>query len=271
MSDYLKTLFLLAESNDEWNEDDDGQYQANIDLRKTEEKLHDISQRIGFDLVDSRPITYDVSTGEVEFRFFDSATFEQLKSLTMIGNALRVEPDPFVRDAIRVTFTLTVDLVGAEVSGVEPISEDNEPIRIRLSKPSEDSPVARFMIEYEKETYGHPFLPRARLLTFTPEDMVIFEVTRSTNNPDEEIRLQYINALPRKSGYGSLALKWFTELADKHGVRIEGLAKRPEGLAHDKDTLPTPKLKSWYTRNGFSVERDGSMTRPATPKNGSNT
>lgn len=68
------------------------------------------------------------------------------------------------------------------------------------------------------------------------------------------IRLHNITSLVRGKGYGTQVLTRLTTLADKHGVTICIRAK-PAG----DSPLNITELKAWCCRNGFKVERDGSV------------
>jgi len=62
------------------------------------------------------------------------------------------------------------------------------------------------------------------------------------------ITLCRIEAINAGNGDGGRALKWLCWLADKHGVRISGMAD-PFGSRF----LELEKLLDWYVRHGFDV------------------
>ena len=75
---------------------------------------------------------------------------------------------------------------------------------------------------------------------------------------DNTIHIHDIRSFaPNKlTGAGSRALKTLTTLADEHGVTLEGTAQ-----AHTPLGLSDDQLKSWYEKNGFTVDDMGNMER----------
>jgi|SRR5208337_181540 len=62
------------------------------------------------------------------------------------------------------------------------------------------------------------------------------------------ITLCRIEALDAGNGDGGRALKWFCSLADKHGVKISGIAD-----PFNSCFLSIEKLLDWYARHGFEI------------------
>lgn len=144
------------------------------------------------------------------------------------------------------------------------MSDDNEDIRnaVRIAKgasSSVDAPSAKFMNEYREDTWDHPFDSRTRLLNTKTgldprNDFATLELSK---NGDNGIHVHAITALDKGRGQGRQALQYLTNLADKHGVDLHGIAK---SFGRDRG-LNTAKLKAWYKRNGFQVDRSGNMIR----------
>jgi hypothetical protein len=62
------------------------------------------------------------------------------------------------------------------------------------------------------------------------------------------ITLCRIEAMHAGAGYGSAALRWLCKVADKHGVKLSGIAE-PFGSRF----LELEKLMAWYVVFGFEV------------------
>ena len=109
----------------------------------------------------------------------------------------------------------------------------------KKSNPNVDS----FMDEVHKSTSDHPFDNRARIY----KNKATFELHKH----DGHIHLSDIRTLQPKSGAGTEALKHLTGLADKHGVKISGVAK---AYSNDKKHITdSKKLSGWYAKHGFKV------------------
>ncbi len=88
--------------------------------------------------------------------------------------------------------------------------------------------------------------------------MVSLDVDRSLNG-DDSIHLTDINSLSsRGTGYGSATLKWLCDLADLHGVKLEGWA---DTYMSATNALGQRDLKAWYSRYGFKIQRGNRMIR----------
>lgn len=110
-----------------------------------------------------------------------------------------------------------------------------------------------FMAEFNAQTDPHPTLPDRRVYL----GVVMFEVSAYLGN----VHLGEIIALEKRMGYGTTALHWLCELADKHQVVIEGrafpLKKTGGGVG-----LNMEHLVAWYRRNGFQVSPDTGRSSP---------
>jgi len=106
-----------------------------------------------------------------------------------------------------------------------------------------------FINEYLDTTWQNPFVNNER---------VFFQVAAfalKVWNTDE-IFISRIRSLDKRNGYGSLALDWLVELADKHGIRLSGTIE-PCGK---EPRLTVRQLQAWYSRHGFVV-RDREISR----------
>ena len=81
--------------------------------------------------------------------------------------------------------------------------------------------------------------------------------TRGNNS----IYLGSIATQVRGQGYGTYALKILTDLADKHGVSIEGSVDK-----FGKEGLSQTKLRAWYRRHGFVVGKTDTMVYKPKPE-----
>lgn len=110
-----------------------------------------------------------------------------------------------------------------------------------------------FMAEFNAQTEPHPLLPDRRVYL----GVVMFEVSAYLGN----VHLGEIIALEKRRGYGTTALHWLCELADKHQVAIGGRAfpikKTGGGVGLNMD-----HLVAWYRRNGFEISGDDSRSAP---------
>ena len=109
---------------------------------------------------------------------------------------------------------------------------------------------AQFMNELEEATTPNPFYTRERVW----EWKAVIEVSAA----DEEIWLKSIRSLLRKQGWGSAALAWLCDLADRHGVMIWGTV---EPIGTTRPRLGVVRLRRWYRRHGFTVTKDDWMRR----------
>jgi len=101
-----------------------------------------------------------------------------------------------------------------------------------------------FMDDFIAGTSQHPFSRNLRIWN----DSVGIEASIWDNAIDLAAIMSFIE---KGNGDASKALKWFTDLADKHGVPIE-LAVQPIKDAGAKGkSLSKAALTAWYKRNGF--------------------
>lgn len=115
--------------------------------------------------------------------------------------------------------------------------------------------VAAFMQDYEKGTTRNPLEKKARIYS----DNVSLTVVPW----DNRIHLSDIHTFGDKgAGYGSNALKFLTNLADKHDVEIGGFAIPYSEHGKGKKDL----LHNWYKKHGFEISGDSKLLyTPNTP------
>ena len=120
----------------------------------------------------------------------------------------------------------------------------NEVTRIKLGQPRTDK-TEKFMEDYYKLSLPHPFSDKIRIF-----GNVMLELYPFSGN----IHLSDIRTMAPKSGAATNAIKMLTELADKHFVKIELLAKPySKDKAHITDI---ETLVNFYKKHGFKVDRD---------------
>jgi len=112
-----------------------------------------------------------------------------------------------------------------------------------------DSNIEAFMSDFYSMTEAHPW--GRHLSVF--QNYVWFEIVPF----GEKIILGYITTLKQGKGHGTKALRWLTDLADKHNVELVGQIER----RGDKG-LTTNHLRQWYKRYGFKVDRQLNVVRP---------
>lgn len=129
--------------------------------------------------------------------------------------------------------------------------------KLELKSGGNKAALDAFMDEFRQNTYPNPFDPSMRV----HNDSVGLSV-RPWNG---HIHLSFIVSFDKKeSGNASKSLKWITELADKHDVKMD-LEVAPVKTAGSKDgkSLTKTQLKSWYKRFGFkSVGADNMLRIP---------
>lgn len=131
-------------------------------------------------------------------------------------------------------------------------------IEIR-SRPSADSPVRSFLDEFWATTQENWLNPRQRIVS----GVAGVEVCPSVNDRSGTVHITDIVASKPGEGQGRAALTQIVTLADKHGVRLDLIAK-----TYVKGRLTSKQLRDWYSRYGFQTKsgnaRDGyCMVRPA--------
>lgn len=82
---------------------------------------------------------------------------------------------------------------------------------------------------------------------------VALHITPNSNN---SIHFHSIMSPIKGKNYGTHGLKWVHALADKHGLKLHGMAK-----AFGHNGMTTTKLKSWYKKHGWDVRKGGFMSR----------
>lgn len=114
-----------------------------------------------------------------------------------------------------------------------------------------------FMADYHAGTAGHPWYHRMSIWN----DSVGIELSKWQGM----IHISSIMSFDEKNvGNASKALKWLTDLADKHQVKMD-LSVQPikNAGAREGKNLNKSQLKSWYKRNGFKpVGGDHMMREP---------
>lgn len=108
-------------------------------------------------------------------------------------------------------------------------------------------PARRLIDELRESTFENPFDDSERVT-----ERAGYQVSPAG---DDRVHLHSIRSFERGQGHGSEALRHLTDLADKHGVTLEGVAE-PFG----QGGLKKKALGEWYKRHGFTV-RNGEMTR----------
>ena len=100
------------------------------------------------------------------------------------------------------------------------------------------------------QTFVTEFLAGTWQNPFSKTERVFFQVAAFTIKiVGEEIYLARIRTLERGKGYGSLALDWLVDLADKHGITLIGWIE-PFG---PWKRLSVAQLQRWYERHSFEV------------------
>lgn len=118
-------------------------------------------------------------------------------------------------------------------------------IRELLCETKESTPeLDAFMADFKAGTEHHPF---ARHL-WIYDDSVGFEV----NIWNKAIHLSAIMSfLSKGEGEARKAMKWFTDLADKHHVPIELDVQPIKNAGAEGKSLTKAQLTAWYKRVGF--------------------
>ena len=108
--------------------------------------------------------------------------------------------------------------------------------------------------EYIKHTQPHPFLSFMRVWHGGGDRWVAFEIPTHWEL-HTGIHLAAIQNMNPGDGAGSAALDWLLDLADRHGLPVDGYIERlgTSGLSH-------LELRRWYKRHGFHVNRRGKIT-----------
>lgn len=118
MTDYLKTIFKLAEAVDDWVEDTDSvEDQGYAREKKVIALLTAATQKLGFDLAEiSHPVSYSDDSREAVICIFEHVTLEQLNALASLGNNIRVSACPSHRDVTQIVFSVSEGMETANLS-----------------------------------------------------------------------------------------------------------------------------------------------------------
>ena len=108
---------------------------------------------------------------------------------------------------------------------------------------------ATFMRAYRRSTVPNPCNDRERVwgcaaIALEPRD-------------DDVVQLNMVRALLKQQGWGTRALQWLCQLADRHGCTLVGRIVPTGKLPR----LNKCQLKRWYTQHGFTVYPDWWMER----------
>ncbi len=141
-----------------------------------------------------------------------------------------------------------------------PEPEDEvQPRTIKLGhvpKADSDAALEAFLDDFFEQTKDHPFLRNGSVW----KDSVVFEVSKF----DGKIHLGFIQTLYKKQGHANEAMKWITELADKHQVTMD-LYPQPvgtdKGMTDGKrNIMSRNELVRFYAKFGF-VQKGADMVR----------
>lgn len=120
----------------------------------------------------------------------------------------------------------------------------NEVVRIKLGQGGNDK-TGKFMEDYYNLTSPHPFSDKIRVF-----GNVMLELYPFSGN----IHLSDIRTMAPQSGAATKAIKMLTELADRHFVKIDLIAKPySKDQAHITDI---DVLVNFYKKHGFTVDED---------------
>ncbi len=114
--------------------------------------------------------------------------------------------------------------------------------------------IEAFMKDFDEETYQHPFARHLRIW----QDSIGFEVKPWNGTIDLGAIMSFKS---KGEGEASKALKWLTDLADKHGVKIELAVQPIKNAGAEGKSLTKSQLTAWYKRNGFKSSGGEYMLR----------
>jgi len=119
-----------------------------------------------------------------------------------------------------------------------------EVTRIKLGQ-NKNGKTSKFMEHYYELTRPHPFSEKIRIF-----GNVMLEIYPFSGN----IHLSDIRTMAPKSGAATNAIKMLTELADRHSVKIDLIAKP---YSKDKTHITDiSDLVNFYKKHGFAVDED---------------
>jgi GNAT superfamily N-acetyltransferase len=116
--------------------------------------------------------------------------------------------------------------------------QSNPPFKLKLRSRENQPQLDAFMEDLRNntlKTHGTQFVYLGK---------VLLEVSPFAG----KIHISAITSHAREQGFASKALDWLTELANKHGVQLDGTIQRI-----GNDGLSNKELRSWYKRHGFVI------------------
>ncbi len=122
------------------------------------------------------------------------------------------------------------------------------------------TPARAFLDAVAATSAPNPLHDREVVLRVDDDWVAAISVGEAGRGPDH-VHLYSIRALTPGSGQGRRAMILLTQLADVHGVTLEGTAKR-----FGSRGLSQATLAAWYRRLGFKILRGGHMYRRPTAK-----
>jgi len=112
--------------------------------------------------------------------------------------------------------------------------------------------IRAFLQEFYAQTEVNPFNKQEHV--WRAKAVFAVQVSRATGG--QLVWLSSLRSVQRGLGYGTEALAWLTELAQRHRVALAGLV---QPCGQQQPQLTRQQLKAWYTRHGFIVQPDGRM------------
>jgi hypothetical protein len=119
MTDYMKTIFKLAEAEDVWSDEpeDDASEQTFDREKRVVALLTAAASKMGLDLAEvSYPVQYSEDDREATINVFEEVTLEQLQAVSALGTNVRVGASPSYRDVTRIVFTVGEGMENASLS-----------------------------------------------------------------------------------------------------------------------------------------------------------
>jgi len=112
----------------------------------------------------------------------------------------------------------------------------------------------------EKRAKAEAAFKEIKDASFVFEHFLVFEggnvfVELSVFN--DRLHLSGIMANEKKKGFGAKVMRFLMDVADKHGVEIEGTAK-----PFSKEGMKKTALKAWYKKLGFDFKGDNMIRKP---------
>ncbi len=122
MTDYISSLFTLAEAEDLWTVDDDTAEEDESEAQWAREKrvtamLTEIARRMSLDLhSEGRAVLYTEEDREAQINVFDGVTLEQLTAFGDIATGITVSASSSYRDVTSIRMTINPGLEDATLS-----------------------------------------------------------------------------------------------------------------------------------------------------------